>query len=277
MWRLPAMVMVVAAWGLNAVSGQDVKNVRMTYGVQGAANYGATRTNDKFLPGETLLLAYDIAGLSVSKKLQTASWEGSWEILDANKKKFGKAGAAIPAQDVVVQLGGNSVPGQLFVEMPKVAAGTYYVKLTLTDRMAKQSKEYLHKFEIGKADEFGFFGLTAPAFGVTGTQLPISFGVANTPVWDKETDKKKGLFKKAPRVDITMRVFDAGNRTELGLPMRINWPLELPEIFRKELIPAQFSIYLNRPGRFRAEIEAHDHITDKKLKVEVPFTVLDLK
>jgi hypothetical protein len=282
MWRWPVMILAVAGVALSAASAQTVKNARMTYGAVGAARYGATRADDKYLPGEIMLLAFDIDGLKVNSKLGTASWEGEWEVLDANRKPLAKGAQKIPAQDVLLQLGGTTVPADVFVEMPaKGTAGTYFLKLTVTDRLAKVSKPYEHEFKLAKADDFGIVGLTAPAFGICGTQLPITFAVVNTPLRDKDGDKKKGELKGLPRVDLTMRVFEAGGKTEVGLPMRINWPQELPERTQKKgdriYIPAQFSVYLNRPGRFRAEVEVQDHIKGQKLKVDVPFTVLDLK
>src|SRR5437879_2024847 len=106
MRRLSAIILALAAWGMGMAPAQSVKNVRMTYGPVGATRVGATRTDDKFLPEELLLLAYDIEGLKMDPKTGVASWEGAWEILDARGKKLPKSGDIIPTQNVLLQLGG---------------------------------------------------------------------------------------------------------------------------------------------------------------------------
>jgi hypothetical protein len=270
MWRLFALALPMAVLCAGQATSQSIKNVRMMYGP-----YGAVRTTDKFLPRDVLFLSYEVDGLKLEKKTTKASWEWQWEVLDSKKKPI-KAPQKVPPQEALLQLGGHSVPGDLVLEMPdKGDPGRYYVKVSVRDRNSKTSASIEHKFDLGTEKEFGIWRLTAPGFGVPGAHYPISFGVVNAPVWGANADKKKGQIEKLPEIDISMRIYEG--KTEVATPVFIQWPAQLPGNATKDLIPAELSIYLNRPGRFVADLEVHEKVKGSKIKVALPFTVLDLK
>ncbi len=258
MWRrIFVSMLALATWLAAPAQALELKNIRMAYGAG-----GAPRTDNKFLPGDIMLVTYDIDGLTVDKAGKV-SYEGVMEIFDSKKTRISSKN--IPLQEVVLQLGGNSIPGDLTVTMGSdQPPGIYTVKLTVTDKVAKKSAPLTRQFELLKTG-YGIIRLGAPAYGVPGQHYPLAFFLVNSPL-DKKT--------KLPMADIIMRVFEEGKKGEAARPVVTSLPAQLPADVDVQIIPVQFSIYLNRPGRFTVEIEVQERLTNKKLKVPLPLTVI---
>jgi hypothetical protein len=256
-------VAALAALAAGQASGLEVKNARLAHGP-----FGVVRAEKKFLPGDFLFLMFDIDGLATDDKTGKVSFETTLEVFDSKKNSIYSKDKN-PLVETLLQLGGNRVPAklELFTGF-ELKPGTYSVKFKVTDRVAKTKKtaEFTFPFEL-LAEDFGVVQLKAPAYGLPDSIYPIRFALVNSPL-----DKKK-----MPSMDITMRVFEEGNKTDLSKPISINLPAILPDDFDAKIIPLSFDINLTRPGKFVADFEINEKINSRKLKFQVPFTVLEIK
>ena len=239
----------------------ELKNVRPCYGP-----LGATRTDTKCMPGDSLFITYDIEGLKIDEKTGRASYNTKLELIDGtNKVAFTKD----TPNDVAPQLGGTRMPGDLFVILPRSQApGKHRVRLTVTDKLAKDSKTFDYFFDV-VAPGFGFVGITAPAVGFPGQSYVASFALV-----DMTLDAKK-----QPNVDIVMRVYEQTGKNLVAPPIYSNLPKDLPEeidLKKENFVPMQFPIYLNRTGSFIIEVMAQDKIAKKTIQLRYPLTVLDI-
>src|SRR5215212_5331551 len=133
----------------------ELKNVRPSFGP-----LGATRTDVKCLPGDVLFINYDIDDLKFDPKTGKANYSTILELIDENKKVvFQSATKNAPLS----QLGGTRMPGDLHVVMGRnQKPGKYVVRLTVEDKLAKESKSFIYPFEL-EPQGFGMVGVTAPA------------------------------------------------------------------------------------------------------------------
>jgi hypothetical protein len=239
----------------------EIKNVRPTFGPS-----GAIRGEVKALPGDFVFLSYDIEGLAVEKETGKASYVTSLELLDPTGKSLFKKDTPV---DLILQLGGTRVPGDLYITTgPKQAPGKYTIKLTVTDKRAKdESKAITYPFEL-IPESFGFVGILAPTLGIPGQNYVAQFNVVNM-----------GLdSKKQPNVDIGMRVLDEQGKP-VSSPVYSRLPKDIPEgidVQKENIVPLSYPLYLNRPGRFTVEISAKDNVAKKDASVRYTLMVVDL-
>src|SRR5262249_39707346 len=107
----------------------ELKNVRPSYGP-----IGATRTDVKCLPKDTLFINYDIDGLKFDAKTGKARYTTILELIDGSNKVIYRKDTP---NEVIPQLGGTRMPGDLFVVMGRdQKPGKYSVRLTVDDKLA---------------------------------------------------------------------------------------------------------------------------------------------
>jgi len=239
----------------------ELKNVRPAYGP-----LGATRTNTKCVPGDSLFITYDIEGLKINEKTQRANYTTTLELIDStNQVAFKK----VTPNDVAPQLGGTRMPGDLFVILPRdQKPGKHSVRLTVSDTLAKESKSFDYPFLV-VAPEFSFVGITAKAVGFPGENYVAGFAIVNMAL----------DAKNQPNVDIVMRVYEETGKKWVTLPIISNLPKDLPEeidLKKENFVPMQFPIYLNRTGTFIIEVMATDKIANKTFHLRYPLTVLEI-
>lgn len=243
-------------------SALDITNVRPSYGP-----LGATRTDTRCLPGDLLFMTYEIQGLKFDEKTGKASYLTILELFDAKDPSKAIFKKDTP-NEVVPQLGGNTMPGDLHVIMGRSQApGKYHLRLTVYDRLTKEQKSYIHTFEL-LPQGFGFVGVTAPAVGFPGQHYVLGMALV-----DMALDAAK-----KPKVKITMKVTDEQGRP-VNQPSTSQFPQDLPEsadLAKENFVPLPFPIYLNRAGRYNIEITAVDEIANKSANFRYPLTVLDL-
>lgn len=237
----------------------ELKNVRPSYGP-----LGAYRTDLKCLPGDVLFLTYDIEGLTFDKTGK-ASYLTTLELVDSGNKVIFKKDTP---NEVVAQLGGTRMPGDLHVIMsPKQAAGKYSIRLTVQDKVANQAKAFKYDFEV-VPESFGFIGVSAPAVGFPGQQYISTFALVNM-----------GLdAKKQPNVDVTMRVLD-DKGSPVAKAMTLSLPAAIPEgvdIQKENFVPLNYPLYLNRVGTFQIDVVAVDKMSNKQVQLRYPLTVIDI-
>jgi hypothetical protein len=242
-------------------SALELKNVRPSYGPLGAA-----RKDTKCVPGDSLFITYDIEGLKIDQKTLRANYTTLLELIDSTGQVAFKKETP---NDVPPQLGGQRMPGDLFVILPRTQKpGKHKVRLTVKDTLAKESKSFEYGFEV-VPPEFSFVGVTAKAVGFPGENYVATFAIV-----DMMLDAKK-----QPDVHIAMRVYEETGKNWVAMPLLSNLPKDLPEeidLKKENFVPMQFPIYLNRTGTFIIEVVAHDKHSKKTIQLRYPLTVLDV-
>ncbi len=259
---------LAAAAALALAPGQsgalNLTNVRPTYG-----ELGATRTDNRYLPGDRYHLSFEIDGLTVSPDGKV-SYAMTVEAAD-------KAGKPIFKQDKPYEseqflpLGGNRMTGFAFVTLDeKQEPGTYTCKVTVTDRATKATRVLERSFDVVRK-EFGMVWVTvsydaearmvAPPAGVVGQTLFVH-GIL--------TGIGRGS-DKLPNALVELRLTDEAKKPTLAKPLTAVVPKELPEGDDKAAIC--FLIPLNREGTFTAELKATDATSGKAATVTFPIRV----
>jgi hypothetical protein len=260
MRKLSVLALVALALGGAEARAVDFKYVRLTHGP-----FGIERTSRKVLPGDVLLINYDLTGMTVSAEDGKCVYTTVLQVYDPTGKEIDKA-KKIEEKGVFIGVGGTTVP-----EITPVVFGTdlspgkYVIKITVTDAGSKSSKQLTQEFELGKK-EFGIIHVQAPAIGLKGQDYPIQYGLVD---WAKDT--KTGL----PKITVSVRVLDENNKPTLTKPVVNEIPKDIKVDGKQPLIGLVSPIFLNRPGRFTVVVEATDELGKKSAKLSFPLTVID--
>lgn len=246
--------------------GISLSNTRVTYG-----ELGASRPDNKFLPGDIFFVSFDIDGITIDAEGKV-KYSMGMEVLDAKGVSIFKQ-APVDREDFV-PLGGNKLPARAFVSVAvDQEAGLYTCKVTVTDKGAKSEPKVLeHKFEVLKKD-FGIVQLftsvdpdgkfPSSTTGIVGQSLFVQFALVG---FEREAVRKQ------PKIEIEMTVFDAEKRPTLPKPVSVIIDKDVPE---KDLgIPLRFTLPMNRAGGYLVELKATDKITQKVAKVYLPVRVI---
>jgi hypothetical protein len=241
-----------------------ITNARATTGI-----LGNERKSDKYLPGDIYFLAFDIEGLTVSEEGKIGYSIGL-ELKDST-------GAAVYKQrpqnmEAVNSLGGTSLPAFAKVEIGlKTPAGLTTLTIEVTDLKSKQSVTLVRKFTVLKKG-FGIvrlglsydydLTLPAPPLFVPGQQLIVTFFVAGF-----ERDKEKN-----PNLVLKMTVKDDKGQATLKKPP-VGEVKSAPA--NNLMLPLQFRLDLNRPGKYKIVLEAEDKNGKKKATESVEITVVE--
>lgn len=259
--RFALVLAGLAVLAASPVQALELKNVRPSYGHLGATRQDAV----KFLPGDYLFISYDIDGLKLDDK-NRASYSVLLEVFDASAKPIFKK--ETPTDAVIPQLGSNRIPGDLHVIMGvDQPPGKYTVRLTVKDRLANDIKSFTHGFEL-LPKGFGVVGVLAPAVGFPAHPYMLQYNLVEL-----------GLdAAKKPSAKLEMKILDDTGKP-VAPPVVNNYPNDLPEsldLKKANIIPIDFPILPNRPGRFTIEITATDAIGQKTSTVRYPLTIIDI-
>src|SRR5262249_50094653 len=135
MWTTLSLLAVLSLAPGQAGGDLDLTNIRTTYGLLGPA-----RAENKFVPGDTFMVAFDIDNIKVADNGDVL-YTMAMEVIDNKTKK------ALFKQDprdlkAVNSLGGKKVPAFANVDIGfDLPQGTYTLNLTVTDRATKKSKK----------------------------------------------------------------------------------------------------------------------------------------
>jgi hypothetical protein len=253
---------------LSATPGQGkgltLSEGRLTHGI-----FGPTRTKNAFLPGDSVFVAFDINGITVDKQGKVL-YSTAVEVTDAK----GNVVFRQPARDqeAVISLGGGELPGyaqvDIGLEQPK---GDYMVNVTVTDRTTKQSKTISQKFTVLPL-AFGVVrgSLTRDPEGrlpagllMTGQGVFLNFAVVGF-----ARDKKN---KELPHVDLELRILDEKGNPTTALPLPGSIKADVPS--KAVLLPAQYFIALNRPGKYTVQLKASCKVCGASLTESFPLIV----
>jgi hypothetical protein len=241
----------------------SLTNVRLTHGMS-----GPKRPNAKVLPGDHLIVSFDITGITTDESGK-ARYSISTELSDAD----GKVQFRQPPRDqeIVVSLGGGILPAFAQADVGlKQPAGDYSMKVTVTDRATGKSQSLTQPFTV-----------LPPAFGAIRLgisrdpdgQLPILLPVAGDTVYCSlsvvgfQRDKPEGQ----PHVVLEIRVLDAKGKPTFARPTVGTVNKDVP--VRDVVIPLQFPLTLNRTGTFTLELKLTDKISGKSIEKSAQFTV----
>jgi len=266
MWTTMALVAALSL-GQGQASQLTLNNVRSTYGF-----LGPERAENKYLPGDSYFVQFDIENISVRKDGMIL-YSMSMEVTDAK----GKVQYAEKPQDLQTFniLGGTRVPAfatvAIGVDQPP---GELTLKLVVTDRGSKASQTLTRKFEVAPKN----FGLVRPQIGNGGAPCPPLGAEGQTYYLEIaaigfEIDKTK----MAPNLSFEMRVLDPQNKPTLANPVVREINENTKDLPKRELfaVPQVFELQLNRAGKFTVELKATDLISKKTARYTFPLTVLE--
>lgn len=267
MWTMIAL----AAITLAPAQADELKltNDRPTYGIMGAA-----RTEDRILPGDVYWVTFDIENLKVDEAGKI-SYSMGMEMTNAQ----GKTEYKRDPQDIdfVNSLGGASVPAFAGVEVRSDApAGEYTLKVTVTDRAAKRTQTLTRKFEVLPIGlgivrlHVDYFTNTsvvipAPATGVAGQTLLVNLTVVGFLPGEK----------KDPNVVGEMQVLDEQGKPTVAKPFAGESLIERGR--GVDVVPMQFLLALNRPGKFTVRLKITDRNGKKTTEASLPINVVESK
>jgi hypothetical protein len=257
-----AMAAAALGWAAADPAALTVSNPRVTYGLQ-----GPVRADDKVLPGDTVYLCFDLAGLKADDD-GTMHYSTALEFADAKGKVVFKAEPR--NQDAVASLGGDRVPAYARIDAgTETPPGEYTVKATVKDLSADKSQAVTHTFRVLPKD-FGVVGVktTSDQEGLLFVSVPgcgeglwVHFdavGFARGP-------------GKQPDVKFEVRVLDEAGKPVRAKALASQVSKDVPE--NAALLPMQVMLTLNRPGKFTVELTAADAVANKTAKVSFPLTV----
>jgi hypothetical protein len=267
MWT--SLVAAVAALGLPAAEAGSLTltNVRATHGI-----LGPTRANDKVVPGDSYVLCFDVDGITIGADGKVAYSIGTEVRNAAGRVVYQQEPKSVEAPTA---LGGNRVPAHARIDVGlETPPGVFNLKVTVTDRAANTSKTVTRDVEV-LPKEFGLVRLAitndpegqlpAAALGV-GQAAWLQLGAVGF------THASGG---SSPAVTFTLRFLDESGKPTQAKPMEAAAHKDLPA--RAAMVPVQFLLALNRPGRFTAEITATDAATKKTATLSLPLTIVEGK
>src|SRR5258707_5522003 len=127
MWTTVAVLSALSLAPGEAVN-LKLANVRSTYGIQ-----GPPRANEKYVPGDSLTLNFDIDGITVDEKGKVL-YSIEIEVTNIGDKSVVFRQPAQKLETITV-FGGNQIPGFAHLDLGvEQAPGDYAMKVTVTDR-----------------------------------------------------------------------------------------------------------------------------------------------
>lgn len=247
-----------------------LSNPRATYGV-----LGAIRKDSNILPGDVFFLTFDIENLKMDEEGKITYSMGMELINPKGETEYKRDPQERPALYNV--LGGVRIPAFAHAETSAdTAAGEYTLKVTVLDRGVKPAKTATlsQKFTVTKKG-FGLVKLTtsydkdgilsAPFGGMAGQSLFCNFWIVGF-----ERDAKK-----QPNITFEMKITDENDKPTL--PKAMVGEINKGVSDDWQLIPMNFILPLNRPGKFTVHLKATDLVTKKNTELKFPITVVELK
>lgn len=244
----------------------ELVNPRATYG-----HLGARRPKTGILPGDVVHFTFEAKNLTLDAN-NKASYSIAIEIRDGSGKIFFEQ----RPYNAVAQnfLGGVSLPCSAFVEIPLDAKpGDVEWKVTVVDRATKKSASLQGSGKILPAD----FGIVQVGlFGDAEGRVPVSaVAVVGDTAYLRHSIVGFGIDKdkKHPHVKVSMRIVDDKGQPTMPKPLvgAIGEGVSADE----KVVPVQFAITMNRPGRFTIELTAEDAVTGKRATIQYGLRVLD--
>ncbi len=261
-----SLLLLAALAAPGQTDGLTLTDARLTYGV-----LGPKRDNAKFLPGDALFLAFTVDGVTAGPdgKVQ---YSIALEVAGPDGKRL----FSQPPRDeeVVNSLGGARMPGYAQVQVGlEQAPGQYTLKVTVTDRATKKTASLEQKAEV-LPKAFGLVRLTTTADPQG--QVPAgALGVGQSLYVNGHVVGFQRGAGDQPKVALEVRVLDEAGKPTLAQPPTGRIDKGVPP--KDAVLPGQFLLSLNRPGKFTVEVKATDETAGKTVTQSFPITVHDAK
>jgi hypothetical protein len=275
MWTTLALLSALS--GTPAQAGQlELKNPRFTYGI-----LGQERKDDTFLPGDMVILSFDIDGLKI-KPNGTAQYSMAMKLFNHKKNKY--VFEKDPQELTVVNsLGGTHQPAYALTNLfPDAEPGDYTIHVEVKDILANTAAKPLErKFNVKKLEfgivrpgfvymdlnenQAGALPYLAPPLAVPGQNLMLHF----TTVGFAEAGEKN-----EPKVSVEVVIQDESGKPVLTKP--ISGKAESypdAEAQKLKILPFRVPVQVNRTGKFKILITAKDENNSGKTAT---FPALDL-
>jgi hypothetical protein len=242
-----------------------IKNVRSTYGI-----FGQPRKDNKLLPGDLLVVAFDVENLKVKDDGRVLYAMGI-ELTRKGKPKpeFKREPTDLEAFNT---LGGTSMPlfAMSLIGMD-AAPGEYTLRVTFKDRGRKKNDTITldEKFEVVPV-KLGF--VQVKTTNVQSDPVPL-IGVAGQSVWLHCALVGFDVKDKKPNVTFEMQVLDSDGKPTLAQTFKGNITDE-PKPITGMMIFNPIPLQLNRAGKFKVVIKATDNLTKKSTDQTLDLTVL---
>lgn len=258
---LPVLLLAALAFSPGETGSLRLSNVRATYGV-----LGPDRPDNKILPGDTLVISYDIEGIQPGADGQ-AHYRIGMEVADQQRNLHFKQ--APKARAVKMTAGSPILQGvaTLHVGLDQ-PPGEYTVKLIVTDDGQHASKEVTKTYEV-VSKQFGLVRVGVDGDATTKAVDP-SF----------HTDRPGRINFSAvgfghgpggqPDVRVVMTVQQDG-RPALDQPNVGVLDKGVPD--KALMVPMEFQLQLTRSGRYTVELRAEDRVTGQTATATFPITV----
>jgi hypothetical protein len=240
-------------------------NVRTLHGV-----LGVPRADNKLLPGDTVVIAFDIVGIQTDADGK-ANYSIGMDVSDAQGKVLFKQKPR--KLEATASLGGNRLAAFATLDVGlSTKPGDYKVKVEVADLKANTVRNLTKTFKVLPAG-FGVVRLTTTSDA--DGRYPAPALAAGQSVWVNFAAVGFERSQGKPNLAVSLRVLDERGRPTLPKPHTGEMKQELPA--KVTAVPMQFLVALNRAGSFTVEISVTDKVAQKTSKLTFPLKVLETK
>jgi hypothetical protein len=264
MWTTLALAAALGA--APAQAGElTLTRVRSTHGV-----LGPTRAEDKLLPGDTLVVCFDIGGM-VADERGKVSYSMGLEVTDASGKSlFTQEPANLEA---TASLGGDTIPAFARIDVGlSQGAGEHNLKVTVLDRATGRKGALTRKFTVLPRG-FGLVRLALTADAEGGIPLPVLGSGGTAFVQFGAVGFGRDKDSKQPNLRFSVRVLDDKGKPTVAKDRTSEVSKDVPANFLA--VPMTFPLTLNRAGKFTVELTATDGTSRQTAKLTFPIQVLN--
>jgi hypothetical protein len=260
---LSTLVLLAGLLPPSQADGLSLTDVRLTLGI-----CGPTRPHARLLPGDNLIVSFDIVGITADESGKVRYSIGT-ELSDAKGKVLFRQ---VPReQDTIAALGGGRLPAFSQVDVGlEQPPGAYKLKVTVTDLATSKSQSLTQGF-IVLAKTFGLVRLSASRD--PDGQYPASLPVAGQTVWLHLAAVGFERSKESGQPDVTLEVRLLDDKGEPTTKKPITGTINKGVPAKTDVLPLQFPLSLNRAGKFTIKIKATDKISGKSVELSAPFNI----
>lgn len=260
-------VLVALSLPTSAPDSLSLTNARTTYGV-----FGVERAETKILPGDNVVLSFDIAGAKANDQGKVLYSLGLAVLDQSGKVVFRR-----PALEVTKTPtpGSNSLPGYVSMDVGLDAqAGEYQVQVSVTDKVGNETATITKKYEV-----------LPRSFGVV--RISLSSDAQGQISAGRVPEGKKGWLnfslvgfersagKMHPELEVSLSLVDGQDAKPLASASGEQIVREAPA--NAQGIPLQFQLQAPKAGKYTLQLKATDKSTGKTATATVPLEVIPAK
>jgi hypothetical protein len=241
----------------------NLANPRTTYDI-----LGAPRADTKFLPGDKIVLSFDIEGIQPDANGKVL-YSIAMDVADAKGAVQFKQ--APRDTETSLALGGSRLPAFVSLKIgTDQPAGDYTVKVTVTDRVSKASKTLTQTYQV-LPKGFGLVRLATTAD--PNGQFPLPFPGEGQALWVNFVAVGFGrdAGKGQPNLTVALNVLDESGKPTMAKPFTGEVNQNIPA--QAEALPLQFLLNLNQAGKYTVALTATDQVSGKTANVSFPLVV----